>query len=417
MSQATTWGMQTTGPATGAQVASRVNDSLNALLSNHIGASAPGYVVAGATWADSSVANTYTFKVFDGAQHIPYLKIDTTNNVAYFLGGLGSELGDQATGGNGNTGRTVLKANNDSFEVLTEDGTTGTVLQARWADSAPLFKGNAIVVNGVTQTITGSKTFTTQVNSSPGGAGHGFVGTGNGAGGAGMIGYPASQAIYGALGFNTGGTDYSYYGSGRGYNVGQFEVGGILYSTGSMNSTTASAANVWQNSSAGNYARSTSSSIYKTDIEPLMDEYADEFLALEPVWYRSNHLTVDDPSYSWYGFIAEQVADIDPRLVHWARKPKRDEEGKILKEQVGVNRFQVPDGTDEAGQPKFREVEDPVYANVLEDEETPDGVQYERLIVLAQRVVKRHDDKLKALEAENAQLKADLAAIKAHLGL
>jgi hypothetical protein len=79
--------------------------------------------------------------------------------------------------------------------------------------------------------------------------------------------------------------------------------------------TTASAANVFV-ASSGRIVRSTSSGKYKTDIETLQDSYADALLSCRPVWYRST-CEGDNPSHGWWGFIAEEVAEIDPRLVHW----------------------------------------------------------------------------------------------------
>jgi hypothetical protein len=107
----------------------------------------------------------------------------------------------------------------------------------------------------------------------------------------------------------------------------RFEVGnaaaGLEINTGSHfrsrtihDTTTASAANVFIASSPFALFRSTSSIKYKKDIEDIDDFYAKSILNLRPVWYRS--LCEGDPDeYSYYGFIAEEVAEVDPRLVHW----------------------------------------------------------------------------------------------------
>ena len=79
--------------------------------------------------------------------------------------------------------------------------------------------------------------------------------------------------------------------------------------------TTASAANVFVNSSAI-LQRSTSSIKYKTNVETLEDSYADAILDCRPVWYKSLCKN-DNSKWGWWGFIAEEVAEIDPRLVHW----------------------------------------------------------------------------------------------------
>lgn len=79
--------------------------------------------------------------------------------------------------------------------------------------------------------------------------------------------------------------------------------------------TTASGANVYIDS-AGQLFRSTSTREQKTDIEPVADEYSEQIYDLEPVWYRSL-CEQDNPDWSWWGLIAEDVAEIDPRLVQW----------------------------------------------------------------------------------------------------
>lgn len=60
-----------------------------------------------------------------------------------------SKIYDQNTLGSSNAGRLTVLANNGSFEVLNEAGTVA-ILQAREADSAPLFKGTAISLVGHT---------------------------------------------------------------------------------------------------------------------------------------------------------------------------------------------------------------------------------------------------------------------------
>jgi hypothetical protein len=84
------------------------------------------------------------------------------------------------------------------------------------------------------------------------------------------------------------------------------------------NQTTANAANIWI-ANSGQLYRSTSSIKYKTDVETLQDSYADAILNVRPVWYRST-CQDDNSSLSWWGFIAEEVAEIDPRLVQWKTK-------------------------------------------------------------------------------------------------
>lgn len=89
----------------------------------------------------------------------------------------------------------------------------------------------------------------------------------------------------------------------------------VVPSGGVYANTTASSANVTV--TAGNVlGRSTSSAKYKTDVEDLDKANSDLITKLRPVWYRSK-CAGDNPQWSYYGLIAEEVAEVDPRLVHW----------------------------------------------------------------------------------------------------
>jgi hypothetical protein len=113
--------------------------------------------------------------------------------------------------------------------------------------------------------------------------------------------------------------------------------------------TTANAADVVINST-GVFARSTSSIKYKTDVENAELSYSEALVyGSRPVWYRS--LSENDPSdYSYWGFIAEEVAEIDPRMIHW-------------------------------------------------NDDSPEGVQYARYVVHLVNVVQKQRQQLDALEA------------------
>jgi hypothetical protein len=127
-------------------------------------------------------------------------------------------------------------------------------------------------------------------------------------------------------------------------------VTSVISSQGTADATTGNAANLWINSAGGNMARSTSSGKYKRDVEEIWAAKADLIFQMRPVWYRSTADTIDDPTKSFYGLIAEEVAKIEPRLVHWG-------------------------------------------------EDGPEGVQYERLTVLLIDIVKRQEARIAALEA------------------
>jgi hypothetical protein len=161
---------------------------------------------------------------------------------------------------------------------------------------------------------------------------------------------------------NFDGNDYLYY--DRTNNFLSLTIGGseklrITSTTARFPGigTTASAANAFLDSGNGNeILRSTSSRKYKTQIEPLAAAYARNALRLAPVWYRSS-VPHDRSEWSWYGLIAEEVAEIDPRLVHWHTD-----------EDTG--------------------------------ETVPDGVQYERLSVLLLHLVKEMRAELDAIKGQ-----------------
>lgn len=128
--------------------------------------------------------------------------------------------------------------------------------------------------------------------------------------------------------------------------------------------TTASAANAYlDNGNQNKLLRSTSSLRYKRDVEPVDSARIDAVMQLEPIWYRSK-CEADRKDWSWYGLGAEDVAAVDPRLVHWTKQ--RDAAGAI-----------IPD------------------APLI-----PDGVMYERVAVLLLGKVKQLEGRLRTLEAK-----------------
>jgi hypothetical protein len=120
---------------------------------------------------------------------------------------------------------------------------------------------------------------------------------------------------------------------------------------------------------------SSSSSRYKKDIESVDSQYSDNVFKLRPVWYRSK-TEVDRADWSWYGLIAEEVAEIDPRLVHW----KYDEY------------VEDKDGTS-------KPAED---AKLI-----PNGVQYDRIAVLLLDVIKKQEQRIAKLENAIDELKKE----------
>ena len=101
--------------------------------------------------------------------------------------------------------------------------------------------------------------------------------------------------------------------------------------------TTASAANAYIAGSGNTILQSTSSAKYKTDIRDLDDTSTLD--ALRPVLYKSNPETVpgDDPTLDHYGFIAEDIDKVDPKLVEY----KEDEAGEKIPNGVQYDRITV----------------------------------------------------------------------------
>jgi hypothetical protein len=91
--------------------------------------------------------------------------------------------------------------------------------------------------------------------------------------------------------------------------------------------TTASAPNAVLNngsSPANELLRSTSSVRYKTDIADLDADWSRILRGLRPITYRSK-APADNPALRWLGLIAEEVSEVDPRLVHYTRDPDGNE--------------------------------------------------------------------------------------------
>ena len=147
---------------------------------------------------------------------------------------------------------------------------------------------------------------------------------------------------------------------------------GLLQSPPTYSSTTSSAANVTINSS-GYFQRSTSSAKYKTNVETLENSYSDALLNCRPVWYRSTCET-DNTDWGWWGFIAEEVAEIDPRLVQWkTTEISHNDDGSIVETPC-----------------------DP----------EPEGVAYDRFVPHLLNLIKRQQAAIETLKAKVAVLEA-----------
>lgn len=142
--------------------------------------------------------------------------------------------------------------------------------------------------------------------------------------------------------------------------------------------TTASAADAVINAD-GTFSREVSTEEWKRDIEPMQDSYADAIVqGAVPIYYRSK-CERDPDDWSYWGISAEQLATIDPRLVHWWHSTKE------VPQPLGLPPKTVPD---------------------LDSPLKPIGVQYSRLVVPLLQVVKRQGDAIAALEARITALES-----------
>ena len=144
-------------------------------------------------------------------------------------------------------------------------------------------------------------------------------------------------------------------------------------------STTATAADAVINSD-GSFSREVSTIEWKRDIEPMQDSYADAIVqGVETIYYRSK-CERDPQEWGYWGIPAEQLAEIDPRLVHWGHSTK------------------------EVAQPFCA----PKTVPDLDSPLKPIGVQYSRLVVPLLQVAKRQAKRIDALEARLSALEKRL---------
>lgn len=109
---------------------------------------------------------------------------------------------------------------------------------------------------------------------------------------------------------------------------------GDMQATRTYNSTTAAAPNLTI-ASNGLISRSTSSKRFKKDILDVDIETSKSIISqARPIKYKSTS-DVDNPNYSYYGLIAEEVSKIDKRLVFWGKS----ESGVEIEDGVSYERF------------------------------------------------------------------------------
>jgi hypothetical protein len=102
---------------------------------------------------------------------------------------------------------------------------------------------------------------------------------------------------------------------------------------------------------------------------------------MRPIWYRSL-CEKDRRDWSWYGFGAEELAKLEPRLVHWGYK----KEDYVINEET-----------------KEQELKEGA-------ELQADGVQYERITVLLVAEMQKINKVIQEQQAQIEELKAMIAA-------
>jgi hypothetical protein len=304
-----------------------------------------GTIASPAAVIDNDVTGTILFSGWDGAAF--------TNSAL-----IRSEV-DGTPGTDDMPGRLIFSTTADGDSGVTErmrihsDGNVSIGSTSNTGDQ--LYVNGTIRSNGQIQTLIGD------ADTAPGYTWQGDEDTGMFRTGIDSLGFSAGGSEIAR--FNFGGT------SGRRQlyfeSTAEIWSGGTLYLEGVTSvrsvtikdATTASAGNVFINSSTGLLQRSTSSVKYKTDVEDAELSYSEALVyGSRPVWYRS--LSENDPSeYSYWGFIAEEVAEIDPRMVHWG-------------------------------------------------DDGPEGVQYDRYVVHLVSVIQKQQQRLDVLEARIAALEA-----------
>ena len=153
----------------------------------------------------------------------------------------------------------------------------------------------------------------------------------------------------------------------------KIDVNGSVFAVGIYNATTGSSADGVVVSSGGKLRRVTSSQRYKTSIETLEDKYADAILEARPVWYKSL-CEDDDKDYSHWGFIAEEIEKIDPRLCSYKTVEIVIEDNERIEKKL--------------------------------DTPIVESVQYERFVPHLVNLIKRQDTRIKLLEAKVEVLEA-----------
>lgn len=98
--------------------------------------------------------------------------------------------------------------------------------------------------------------------------------------------------------------------------------------------TTGSAANLVCSAAGALVQRSTSSVRYKQDVQDVTLADARKVVeGLRPITYRGK---TDEDKRPWYGFLAEEVATLDPRLVQWSEQEMEGDPEYVTYDRVAA---------------------------------------------------------------------------------
>ncbi len=120
--------------------------------------------------------------------------------------------------------------------------------------------------------------------------------------------------------------------------------------------------------------KANSSREFKTGIEDLDRNYAYNMLNnLKPVWFRSK-CEADNPNWSWYGMIAEDVSEVDPRMAVWEYA---EDQYELITEKDAIKKTLKPGA-----------------------QLSPQSVQYDKLAVILWKVVQDQQTAITDLETK-----------------
>ena len=186
----------------------------------------------------------------------------------------------------------------------------------------------------------------------------------------------------------------------------RIDSAGNMFVPAIYNNTTASASNLFIDS-VGKFFRSTSSKQYKTNIETIDKLYVDKFFNnARPIYYKSLSEN-DNPNWGYWGFIAEDIAEFDRRLVHWRYQTKDVE---VEKERFFPAIKEIRNEKDEIIQEAVEErIEKYIEIEQVKDESKPlvaEGVMYERVTVLQTAKIQEQQKIIESLIARVEKLEA-----------